>query len=194
MCYSVHDGLESLLGRVKNDDHYRWLRYPLASLLWAFTRDHLPCIEGNFGGTFDLRVTVPSHRDTRAGVDHLNEIIRCVPDMTPLWEKDILQKQRPDKATTRRREIVPGLFSADPSVRGKRILLLDDTFTSGGTMASAAYALKRSGAIRVIGLAFGRQLNKTWEEHKDLISQLPDRELSLASCAVHQKDDWEFHF
>ncbi len=38
-------------------------------------------------------------------------------------------------------------------IRGKRILLVDDIFTSGSTMAIAAKTLKRNGAKEVLGLA-----------------------------------------
>ncbi|MET7609838.1 phosphoribosyltransferase [Streptomyces seoulensis] len=98
---------------------------------------------------------------------------------------------RGESAAERRQRIVPDLFTADPSVNGKRVLLLDDTFTSGGTMASAARALREAGAACVIGISFGRQLNANREEARDLIAELPQRSLDLETCPVHGLSDFD---
>ncbi len=37
-------------------------------------------------------------------------------------------------------------------IRGKRILLVDDIYTTGTTMETAAQELRRAGAMKVIGL------------------------------------------
>ena len=52
-----------------------------------------------------------------------------------------------------RRENVKGVFEADPAiVKGKRILLIDDVFTTGATLESASGALKdaRSGLVYAV--------------------------------------------
>lgn len=55
-----------------------------------------------------------------------------------------------------RRRNVRGSFAlapgAEEAVRGKRILLVDDVYTSGATMDEAARALRRAGAKEVLGL------------------------------------------
>jgi hypothetical protein len=186
MCYSVHDGLEGVLWRAKNDPTATWLRLPLASLLCSFMEQHGECIERTYGGPFDIRVSIPSHSSTRRGVDHLEQVIDSVEGMHEQWDFGILRKNSSNKAADRRRRIDPTLFTSDASVAGKRVLLLDDTFTSGGTMASAAHALKQSGAKAVIGLTFGRQLAADWDNSQGLISTLPLRKLDIEDCVVHE--------
>lgn len=56
---------------------------------------------------------------------------------------------------------------------GDHVLLLDDTWTTGGHLQSAAAALKLSGAETVTGLVVARWLNPDWANTKNLISSLP---------------------
>lgn len=184
ICYSVNEGLEGALWRVKNEDSSSWLQLPLASLLWTFLHGHLKCIENAYGGDFDIGVTVPSSKQ-RNGRNHLDALLSCIQEWPVAWKRDVLTKTRSESAAERRQRIVPGLFAADPIVNGRRVLLLDDTFTSGGTMASAARALRDAGARCVVGISFGRQLNANREEARELISELPRRPLDLNTCAVH---------
>lgn len=52
----------------------------------------------------------------------------------------------------------PGRFRVPCPVTGAAVLLLDDTWTSGGTAQSAAVALKRAGARSVALVVLGRHL------------------------------------
>ncbi len=56
------------------------------------------------------------------------------------------------------RALDPGRFRAPGAVTGEAVLLLDDTWTSGGTAQSAAVALKRAGARSVAVVVAGRHL------------------------------------
>jgi len=62
-------------------------------------------------------------------------------------------------ADTWGRALDPGRFYAPGSVTGQAVLLLDDTWTSGGTAQSAAVALKRAGARSVAVVVAGRHLS-----------------------------------
>lgn len=190
ICYSVKDGLEGALWKVKNDVSSGWLQLPLASLLSTFLYNHLECIEHAYGGKFDLGVTVPSSKP-RNGTNHLDDLLSCIDRWPVAWEQGVLTKTRNEPASDRRQQIVPDLFIADSNVSGKRIILLDDTFTSGGSMASAAHALRGAGARSVVGIAFGRQLNVNREESRELISELPRRHLDLDTCPVHGMSDFD---
>jgi ComF family protein len=59
-----------------------------------------------------------------------------------------------------RRRNVQGAFRVPPGrtgeLRGKRVLLIDDVFTTGSTIEACARALKRAGATRVLVLTLAR--------------------------------------
>ncbi len=52
----------------------------------------------------------------------------------------------------------PDRFRAPRPLTGASVLLLDDTWTSGGTAQSAAVALKRAGARSVAAVVLGRHV------------------------------------
>jgi hypothetical protein len=56
------------------------------------------------------------------------------------------------------RALDPGRFRAARPLPGAAVLLLDDTWTSGGSAQSAAVALKRAGARSVATVVLGRHL------------------------------------
>ncbi len=197
ICYSLRDGFEGMLWRAKNEPLDAWLRFPLGSLLWTFMQYHARCIENSYGGPFDLKVTIPSHNTTRNGVSHLDEIISRVRNFPSEWTREVLVKNHASRAETRRGRIITDLFTASPEVSGKRILLFDDTYTTGGTMGSAAHALKERGATKVVGLTLGRQLRADWSNSRDFVASLGDRELDMNQCAVHatgREDPFGFFF
>jgi competence protein ComFC len=57
-----------------------------------------------------------------------------------------------------RRKNVQGVFTADPQVDGKIVLIMDDVSTTGSTLSSAASALFLSGARDVYALTVARAL------------------------------------
>ncbi len=76
----------------------------------------------------------------------------------------------PQEGLTRkqRRENLVRAFSAHKDmVSGKRILLIDDVMTTGATLDSCAYALKRVGAISVVGLTVASGEYKLTMEDND---------------------------
>ena len=52
----------------------------------------------------------------------------------------------------RRVNLKDAYFPGKSSVRGKRVLLCDDVYTTGATLESCAKALKEQGAVSVLGV------------------------------------------
>lgn len=182
ICYSVRDGLESVLWRAKNDGDHAWLAAPLGCLLATFLEGHIGCLEVAFG-TFDLLTVVPSYGGTRDGLDHMKYLHGSLATWTGPWDLDLLVKTRPERAP--RRSVAPDLFAARGDLTGRRILLVDDTYTSGATVASAAQALRGAGAKRVAALTIGRQLNPGSNGGQELIARTATRPFMPDTCAVH---------
>ncbi|MBX3584336.1 MAG: ComF family protein [Rhizobiaceae bacterium] len=71
-------------------------------------------------------------------------------------------RQQVGLALSERQENVRAAFSVpaehDIKVRGRRVLLVDDVYTTGATVYAAARALKKSGALSVDVLTFARVL------------------------------------
>lgn len=60
---------------------------------------------------------------------------------------------------TERRENLKNAFAAVSAlVQGKKIVIIDDVFTTGSTLNACAQALKAAGASQVFGLTLGRPL------------------------------------
>src|ERR1022692_1552215 len=121
----------------------------LLALLLVFLHDHGRCVwraAGSTGGPTHLAV-VPTARG-RPGPHPLRALIS--PYVTAPWaELSVLPGGHPV------RELDPDRFAAAP-LPGARVLLVDDTWTTGATAQSAAMALRRAGASSVAIVVLGR--------------------------------------
>lgn len=187
--YSLDAGLESMLHRYKDFQGYDWLGWALSSLLHEFLEAHSGCVEAEAGGTVDVATIVPSN-DQRA-FNHLEQLVFGVVENDPLaqlwnWETSFLSRA-PATPRPARGHLTPDAYVVAPFVvEGSRVLLLDDTWTSGSSAASAAAALKRAGAVRVVVLALGRQLNLTtaYGSTREVFDDQSAEEWRLDTCVV----------
>lgn len=106
----------------------------------------------------DILVPVPMHplKEYLRGFNHsamlcayLSRAVQ-IPYSTKLLHKVRLTGEQKHQANaSERRRNIRGSFKADPLVKGLRIVLVDDVFTTGATVYECAKALKQQGAARV---------------------------------------------
>jgi hypothetical protein len=124
----------------------------LRALLLVFLHDHGRRVWQQAGMTAPSHAcVVPSCRG-RAGPHPLRALLRGC--LALPWTALVTQ---PD-ADPWARALDPGKFRAPRPLAGAAVLLLDDTWTSGGSAQSAAVALKRAGARSVATVVLGRHL------------------------------------
>jgi predicted amidophosphoribosyltransferase len=184
--YSPDNGLESLLHRYKwSDPGERRDRFgsAIASMLYTFLARHGACLEAD--GPIDFAVVVPPTKD-RGWKPLRYAIERRIRVDWPLpWRFDLVTKigaERPGRGHMR-----PDLYGLTDSdeVDGQSILVVDDTWTSGSTMASVAQLLKAAGAARVVGVPIGRQVHgSTFGNSQALYDAAQNTPWSESRCLV----------
>lgn len=148
----------------------------LLALLLVFLRDHGNCLwrRASWHARPTHLAVVPSAR-SRPGPHPLRTLIE--PYLRRPWAE--MSAEADDQRT---RELDPGRFTSAP-VPGARVLLMDDTWTTGASAQSAAMALRRAGARSVVTVVIGRHLSLAPAELANFgPASMP---FSFASCAVH---------
>ena len=113
----------------------------------------------------DLVVPVPLGRDRlrQRGYNQAGLIANALAESQHLQYSDrALQRIRETRSQVgldamARMRNVQGAFLADSAiVEGKRVIVVDDLYTTGATLSSCAQALLEAGAVEVYGLTVGR--------------------------------------
>ena len=131
----------------------------VAAILGRFLSDHAPCIRTATGAAWDGIVVVPSTRD-RPGQHPLEAALELLKN----WPNEIINcLVRGDVEIAHGRADDRG-FHVSNHVMGRALLLVDDTFTTGARLQSAASALHLAGARVVAGLVIGRVMNPDFNE------------------------------
>lgn len=128
------------------------------------------CARDHLNGEFDLVSWVPlSARSLRArGFDQarlLAEHVAAAFEMEPvalLGKRDRVERQSAIQDPARRRANVLGAFSLldGVEVRGRRILLVDDIFTTGATLSECARVLRTAGCAGVVAVTLARSARR----------------------------------
>ena len=151
---------KKLIQRFKYEPFVKELTKPLSSLIIAHFQlmDNKP----DFSGFLIIPVPLGKRRMKWRGFNQAEEIgkelaeflkIPLIPDCLIKTRETISQVELPEDA---RKENVKGTFSVKNRILGKKILLVDDVYTTGATMAECARILMESGAKEIIGIAVAR--------------------------------------
>lgn len=132
----------------------------VAATLARFGVAHWSCIVKMMGGEPTVVTTVPSSRG-RTGEHPLTCAVRRSARLKPRYAH-ILAKG-PGKIG--HRWAADDGYIATRKLRGERVLLIEDTFTTGGRAQSAASALRLAGAVSVGVVTAGRVIDPDWNEN-----------------------------
>jgi hypothetical protein len=141
----------------------RRLTVELAAVLWRFLALHERCVATAAGvPNFEVVTTVPSGERERDGRHPLRRMVGALVGPTRGRYVPLLRRS---PLAVRPREVNAGKFAALRRLRGERVLLIDDTWTTGASARSAAAALHEAGAGPVAAVVIGRHLNRRWGDN-----------------------------
>ncbi|MGH8103081.1 MAG: phosphoribosyltransferase family protein [bacterium] len=118
----------------------------------------------------DCLVPVPLHPKARVkrGFNQCELVCRELWFLTGMpWERGLIRVKAGEPQVTltgaQRREKIRGAFKprSRRAIHGKRVLLVDDVYTTGATIREAAKALKKGGASEIRVLTLARALTGT---------------------------------
>lgn len=187
--YSLDSGLEPLV-RAYKDYGRAWAASPLASLVIDVIERHADCINAYLGPNA-IHTWVPADSQKR-GFDHLENLISSSPSVEEFgWIPRVLER---DRAHDRPRPgraghyINPDAYRVTQDVRGANVLLFDDLWTSGASMASSAASLRAAGAGRIVGLVLGRQLRRGNKQGRApvVFGDVEARGWAFDDCGIHR--------
>ncbi|MGH3873516.1 MAG: hypothetical protein ACRDSR_18730 [Pseudonocardiaceae bacterium] len=168
------------------DHHLPKVRAHFATIVAAtiarFTYRHWPCITTMLGDAPTMVTTVPSTRlAARSGEHPLVAAVRRSSLLAGLHST--LLTRGPGQVG--HQQASDDAFHVPTDLRDHRVLLIEDTFTSGARAQSAASALRFAGASAVAVVSAGRVMSPDWNENCQQIWRYAcAAEFSFETCAV----------
>ncbi len=158
----------------------------VAATLGRFLAGHQHCVAGPGEPPWELLGTVPS-TGGRLGTHPLRDAIRLLPP--PLGDREA-ELLAPGPVRVGHNRADDEGFRVRAEVRDRRVLLVDDTFTSGARVQSAASALRLAGADVVAAVVVGRVIKPAYsEETQQLWEQARGRRFSFGTCCLEPPTD-----
>jgi phosphoribosylpyrophosphate synthetase len=151
---SLRDYKSTYLAEAVRADH----ALLLAATLQRFLRLHRGHIEAAAGVAWDTIQVVPSTRPER-----LQHPLEAVIRMT-MFRDELAQLLTRTSEPIGHNEPNPTAFAASGPVQRRRVLIVDDTFTTGARVQSVAGALSDAGATVVAAVPIGRVIDTTRPE------------------------------
>lgn len=158
------------------------LAMQVAAIIARFTAQHLECVASVLGGRPAIVTSVPSTRVMpRLGRHPLETAVTRVGALAKLHQP--LLVRGPVHADHNVAD--DGVFTVRRRLSGERVLLVDDTFTTGARLQSAGSALRRSGASAVAGVVVGRVIDPEWNENcRRIWERARATPFSFAECCL----------
>ena len=186
--YVVTEQLHVVLRGYKDERDERArerFRLQVAAIISRFLRDHGSCIRSAAGRDWNTVTIVPSSSD-RPGTHPLEVAVRMGRAQRRLYSSLL---ERTD-VELEHRHADEAAYRVVEEVAGRRVLLIDDTFTTGARMQSAASALSLAGADVVAGVVVGRvvrpgfgvEAQTLWEEQRGL-------RFDFGRCCLGEEED-----
>lgn len=154
----------------------------LAAVLWRFLGEHEEHIAEAIGVPgFDIVATVPGTR--QRDEEHPLESIagKIVGQTKSRFEPLLTLRQGAAPAHT----LAADRYRATHALRGNSaVLLIDDTWTTGGNAQSAVLALREAGAARVAIVVMGRHFDRSFRNCEDYYVQARRRKFAWDTCCL----------
>ncbi|MGH3477865.1 MAG: hypothetical protein ACRDRY_23910 [Pseudonocardiaceae bacterium] len=157
----------------------------LSVLLLAVLDLHGRCIEHRLGRDVDAWAFVPSVRSDRTGEHPLHVVARRAGVALPEIELLIGERAAPEQRVTSADRFA---LAASSHVRGRHVLLIEDTWTSGGNAQSAALTLCRGGATTVTIVALARWLRVEEPPTGAFVTSRLTEDYDPLVCPVNDQD------
>lgn len=157
----------------------------LSVLLLAALDLHGGCIERRLGRDVDAWAFVPSVRTDRTGEHPLHVVAKRAGMALP--EIELLTGERAD---SQQRVTSADRFALTVNSRagGRHVLLIEDTWTSGGNAQSAALTLRRGGAVSVTIVALARWLKPEEPPIGKFVTSRLSKDYDPLVCPINDPD------
>lgn len=148
----------------------------IAATLGRFLAHHGECIAP---AGWDVITTVPS-TGARSGI---HPLVRALSLIQPYGDQHQTLLERGSVTISHNRPSDNGFVTT--GTVGQRVLLVDDTFTSGARLQSAASRLQLDGATVVGAVVIGRVLDRAYGERSERIWEIAGSEIfSFNTCCL----------
>lgn len=150
-------------------------RMMVGLLLILALHEHTQCIATLLRHPVSHWAIVPS-LPTRSAEHPLRSLVRGHAQGTEIMLGAAAQCERP-------RDVDPAHYSCPEALPARsHVMVIDDTWTSGGHAQSAALALRKAGAAKVSVLVVARWLRAEFANSKQFIDQLADQDYEPGIC------------